>query len=88
MNEADVMSRNELCSQRMRLLGVFDQFTMAALRSDKKYRRLSRCRELIAYVMHDIQGFSYPEIGLAMAKDHTTILYAARRFRERQAGAK
>lgn len=78
-------SREQKLLDAMQALATGHDLTMDDLRSIRKGRRLSRCRQLIAYTLHDIQGFSFPEIGRAMGKHHTTIMYAARRFRARLA---
>ncbi len=77
-------SREQKLLDAMQVLAKGFDITMADLRSKRRYRKLSRCRELIAYVLHDLREYSYPEIGRAMGKHHTSVLYAARRFRERQ----
>ena len=45
-----------------------------------------RARELVCYVAYS-RGFSYPRIGMALGRDHTTIMQAVRNMRQRRGEA-
>lgn len=42
-------------------------------------------RQLLALLLRDVLGASYPEIGLVLRRDHTTAMHAVRKMRERAA---
>ena len=58
--------------------------TVADLQSNRKNRKLAHIRGVISWYAHEEHGYSYPQIGRAMCKHHTTILYAACREMARQ----
>lgn len=52
-------------------------FTLSALRSDSRKRSLFRCRQSIATQARE-EGFSFPQIGRALNRDHSTVVHAVR----------
>lgn len=51
--------------------------TLATLRSDSRKRPLFRCRQSVATQARK-EGFSFPQIGRALNRDHSTVIYAVR----------
>jgi hypothetical protein len=54
-------------------------FTLSDLRSTKREPALSAARHDAMYEAHQTKRFSYPSIGKALRRDHTTVMYAVRR---------
>lgn len=48
--------------------------------------RICRARELVCYIAHT-HGYSYPEIGHALGRHHTTIMHAVRNEKARRGEA-
>ncbi len=46
--------------------------------SDVRYKEVSEARALVAYIIRR-KGYSYPEIGRFLNKDHATIMYSCKR---------
>ncbi len=67
---------HEMITMAAKVHGV----TVADLQSDLRRGRLPYVRGAIGCVAHETHGYSYPEIGRALNKHHTTILLAVRRF--------
>jgi chromosomal replication initiation ATPase DnaA len=55
---------------------------VSVIKSEHRLQRFVRARFAICYLAHDILGYSYPEIGRQICRDHTTTIYAAARARE------
>jgi chromosomal replication initiator protein len=49
--------------------------------SDRKERRIARVRQAAMALAHELTWQSYPAIGRAFRRDHTTVMYAVRRAR-------
>lgn len=47
--------------------------------SQDRHRAPSRARRELAYYLHAEYGFSYSEVGILLARDHTTIVHAVRK---------
>jgi chromosomal replication initiation ATPase DnaA len=47
--------------------------------------RLVQARQALMYALHAAAGMSYQEIGRALGRDHTTVLYGARQAQARAA---
>lgn len=52
------------------------------LRSQRRSRTLARPRQLAMALARDLTDHSYPEIGEAFEKDHTTVLHASRKIEQ------
>jgi chromosomal replication initiator protein len=63
---------------------VCDHFgiTVSTLRSRSRTARLSKARRVAVYLLHEVSGLSYPEIGAALGnRTHSTIVYAMNKIR-------
>ena len=56
------------------------------LRGPSRLRTVLEARQVAMYLAHDTVGFSLPAVGRAFGRDHTTVLHAVRKVRERIAG--
>lgn len=54
-------------------VGVRDVF------SDFRERKVTRARWAAMYVLRHEKGYSFPEIGRVMNRDHTTVIHGVRR---------
>jgi chromosomal replication initiator protein len=58
------------------------------LRGPSRLRTILVARQVAMYLAHDAAGFSLPAVGRAFDRDHTTVLHAVRKVRERIDGDK
>ena len=59
---------------------------VAAIYGPERTARSCRARDLVCYIAYR-QGFSFPEIGRALARHHTTIMNAVQNERARRGEA-
>lgn len=64
---------------------VCDVFSLAdwEIFSDRREPWFVMARHAAAYLFRELTAMSYPEIGRALKRDHTTIIYAVKRAEER-----
>ncbi len=62
------------------VLGVNPQFVRA---KDRGTATIAFARHVACYLLRELNGWSYPEIGRAIGRDHTTVLLGIRSLRER-----
>lgn len=60
--------------------------SIEAITGPGAYQSIVRVRDEVCWVLRR-SGFSYPEIGIAVNRDHTSVMAAVRRFEARLAGA-
>jgi chromosomal replication initiator protein len=56
---------------------------LAELRGPSKAQRLTRPRHVAMYLARRYSGASFQEIGLALGRDHTTVMYGVERMEQR-----
>jgi chromosomal replication initiator protein len=66
----------------MRAVAHYYKIRVDDLSSTNKARSLARPRQMAMCLVKDLTHHSYPEIGTAFSKDHTTVLYAFRKINE------
>lgn len=54
-------------------------FTLPELVSKDRHKSIVFARQLAVYLCRTILGLSYPELGRAFGRDHTTMIHAARK---------
>ncbi len=62
---------------------VYDLTRDRLLNSRRRYASISRPRQVAMYLMRELTGNSYPQIGRFWCMDHTTVLHAHRIVSER-----
>lgn len=63
-------------------VATYYNIRIADLSSSKRTRMLARPRQIAMALCKDLTQHSFPEIGEAFAKDHTTVLHAVRKVEE------
>ncbi len=53
---------------------------LADIRSKKKHKFYSLPRQVAMYLARELTELSYPEIGAAFGKDHSTVIYASKKI--------
>jgi chromosomal replication initiator protein len=53
---------------------------LADIRSKKKHKLYAVPRQVAMYLARELTELSYPEIGAAFGKDHSTVIYAAKKI--------
>ncbi len=53
---------------------------LADIRSKKKHKLYAVPRQVAMYLARELTELSYPEIGAAFSKDHSTVIYAAKKI--------
>jgi chromosomal replication initiation ATPase DnaA len=76
----------EVLTITMSKASIYD-VTMHELCSTKKNRKIVLARESVILYLRDERRWSYPKIGAFLGKNHSTIILAERRARERQAAS-
>lgn len=61
-------------------------FKVTALLGWRRPKALARARQELYWRAYDETGFSMPQIGRALNRDHTTILYGIRQHEKRMLG--
>lgn len=56
--------------------------TVSELLSPKRTKECALARRKAAWIFHQRGTMSYPQIGRLLNRDHTTIIYAVRRYQE------
>lgn len=68
-----------------RIVGVVSRYydvSVQLIRSDIRQAWVVRPRQVIAYLCRQLAAFSYPQIGRALNKDHTSALSAVQRVQK------
>lgn len=52
------------------------------IRSPSRVRRIARARQIAIYLASTVRGLSYPAIGRAFNRDHTTCMHARRKVEQ------
>lgn len=55
---------------------------MRELLSARRSQQTARCRQVAMYLAVELTSASYPQVGRAFDRDHTTVLYGVRKIRE------
>lgn len=66
--------------------GIYD-VTAAEIRGHGRTKRVGRARQHAMAILRDRYSWSYPEIGLALGRDHTTVIAGVRAHHEREQAA-
>jgi len=81
--------KGQLPSQRpvtteelIRLVAEHYQLKPTDLKGDRRQRTVARPRQLAMYLARTLLAHSYPEIGRAFGRDHTTVIAACQRIQE------
>jgi chromosomal replication initiation ATPase DnaA len=59
------------------------QVRIENLRSKKRIPRFVNARQIAMFVSRKVTDVSYPELGKAFERDHTTVLYSVREVQKR-----
>ncbi len=65
-----------------RTVAAYYNIRLADLNSVRRTRTLARPRQIAMSIAKELTRHSYPEIGAAFGKDHTTVLHACRKVAE------
>jgi chromosomal replication initiator protein len=68
------LSARRICNAVARLFGL----TFKALRSRCRDVKHCEARHLACYLVRKLTGMSYPQIGRALRRDHSTVMFACR----------
>lgn len=70
--------------QILRAVANYYRIDLAELKSEQRlHKRIADARAVAMYLTRKVTGASYPEIGRAFGRDHTTVLYAVNRVAAR-----
>ena len=56
--------------------------SVPALRAANRTPRIAHARWQVMYVLRQVGEYSYPEIGLLLTKDHTTVMFGCQKIAE------
>ena len=69
----------------LRAISEATEIPLVRLTGGERNQPLVRARWVFCWVMHQTSGYSLPEIGRLIGRDHTTIMHGLRRARELRA---
>jgi chromosomal replication initiator protein len=62
------------------VVAEYYKISVSAIRGPSRVKHIVQVRHTAYYLCRTVVGSSYPEIGRFFGRDHTTILYAVRKF--------
>lgn len=81
-------SGGELADIHVAVTLVCDAWNVKAseLQARNRTRRYTNPRQVLCYLLHEVVGLSYPEIGRMVHRDHSTVMSNVQAVRRRAAG--
>lgn len=84
---AQAVSRPNTCIREIAAeVSEVTRIRVSEIYGPSRMPRICRARELVCFIAHT-QGYSYPEIGHALGRHHTTIMHAVRNEQARRGEA-
>lgn len=69
----------------LQVVADWGDVTIEQIQGESRLANIVRPRQMLMYAAREWLQWSYPQIGRALGRDHTTIMYAHRRVRARLA---
>jgi hypothetical protein len=64
----------------LRAVCSFYRVSIDEIKSDRRYNRIARPRQVAAYLARTLTTASWGQIGKVLRRDHTTVMYACRKL--------
>lgn len=72
--------------EAIKLVADFYRIRPADLKGERRHRNVARPRQVAMYLAREVLQRSFPEIGRAFSRDHTTVIAACRKVEELMLG--
>ena len=79
MNGIEEVIRQFKAENIMRDVAEYYGVTIEDLLSSKKHKRLAEARYAISYILYELEGCTYKEIGDFLNRVHSTIIFQVRK---------